>query len=196
MYAFIRGKVVEAGVDQVVVDVGGVGYEVCVPLSALGKMPSSGQEVHLYTAFVVRELSHTLYGFLERAEKELFYILIDISGIGPKTALSLIGHLTCAQFYEAIQMENHPLLSKVPGIGKKTAERLVVELRGKKQISFLENSPSLLSSGSKNINDALQTLLNLGLSHTAADTALKKALAELAPDADLSTLVAAALRNK
>lgn len=197
MYEFIRGKLVEATAEIAIIDVGGVGYKICVPLSAFGKMPFPGKEVILFTSFVVRENSQTLYGFLQREERELFEVLIDLSGIGPKTALSLVGHLPLNHFHQAIQSGNILILSKVPGIGKKTAERLIVDLKGKKAMALLERQAiSAYGPSSPHIQDALNALLNLGFTHASAETAIKKALDELPEDSDLSTLIAVALRSK
>lgn len=194
MYAFIKGKFVEGTAEYAVIEVGGVGYKLFTPMSALGKFPAPGKEITLHASFVVRENSHALYGFLEKEEKGLFESLIEVSGIGPKTALSLIGHLSLSQFYQAVQSNNLLTLSKVPGIGKKTAERLVVEMRGKKVTSLLQKHGSESYADTPPIQDALATLLNLGFTHASAEAAVKKALNELPPETELSKLVATALR--
>ncbi len=196
MYEFVSGKLVDATVEYAVIQAGGIGYKIFVPLSAFGKMPQAGNEIVLYTSYVVREASQTLYGFLERGERDLFETLINLSGIGPKTALSLVGHLSLTQFHQAIQNNNILMLSKVPGIGKNTAERLIVEMKGKKAELLIEKHPrSAFGTTSLHVQDALNALLNLGFTHATADQAIKKALEELPQDYDLSMLIATALRS-
>lgn len=197
MYEFIRGKLVGITDEEAIIDVGGVGFKLLVPMHAKTKVPLEGKEVLFHVSFIVREAAHSLFGFIEKGERDLFEILIGLSGVGPKTALSLISHLPLAQFQEAIFTQNLVTLSKVPGIGKKTAERLIMELKGKKG-TFLLSTSSTQENGTQkklsHLQDALQALLNLGFSHASAETALKKALEENPDETDLSILIASALR--
>ncbi len=191
MYEFIKGTLVEMTPQHAVVDVGGVGYKILIPISAFGKGPTLNSEAVFYTSFVVRENFQGLYGFLEKEERNLFEILIGLSGIGPKTALNLIGHLPLNEFQNAIVTENCKTFSTVPGIGKKTAERLIVDLKGK----ILKFSSKLKPSSQK-MGDAVSALMNLGYNSTSAESAVKNALKELSEEADLSLLIASALKKK
>lgn len=192
MYEYLRGQLVELNSSHAVVDVCGVGYRVGVPMSYLSKGLSLGQEVILHTSWVVRENGWALYGFVTKEERELFDLLIGISGVGPKTAISIIGHLGPSALHDAIHRGDLFTLAKVPGIGKKTAERLIIELRGK--IDDLVVAPT--SGSSRTVQDALHALLNLGYSHASAKAALDKAMQEVPPESDLSLLLATALKNK
>lgn len=196
MYDYMCGKLVEINAKEAVVDVAGIGYKFFVPVSALvnplAKSVKIGSPICIYTTLVVRENFHALYGFLEKSERAVFEVLIAISGIGPKTALSLIGHLSPSELTAAIIQHNSAVLSKVPGIGKKTAERLIVELKGKLD-KFSYESDQPLSSSQK-IQDAINALMHLGYNQNAATEVLKKVADKVPHDCDLSTLITAALK--
>ncbi|MCB1109853.1 MAG: Holliday junction branch migration protein RuvA [Chlamydiia bacterium] len=197
MFDYIKGALISLTPHQAVVDVGGIGYLLYTPLSAFSAMPPIGEKILFYISSVIREDSHKNFGFLTREERDLFEKISAVSGIGPKTALALIGHLDSLALESAITTANSHLLSKIPGIGKKTAERLIVELRDK-VLKGLKKSP--LSPSSKQeiseedhmINDALSALMNLGYNSLQAQQAIKKALANEKPE-DLSTLIRTAL---
>ncbi|NGX54119.1 MAG: Holliday junction ATP-dependent DNA helicase RuvA [Chlamydiae bacterium] len=193
MYDFIRGKLIETTPTYVVLEAAGVGYKLLTPANLLGAREAPGKEILLYTSWVVRELSQTLYGFLERQERDLFEVLLSLSGIGPKIALAILGSLTLDDLYHAIQVDDFLLLSKVPGIGKKTAERLLLELRRKEGL-FTATQKSQKPKGK--VYDALQALLNLGYSQISAEKALKKAMETLPEESDLSILISAALQSR
>lgn len=131
MIARIRGTLAEVGPDFVVVDVGGVGYEMAVSATTQRRLPSRGEEVVLGTYLHVREDAMQLFGFGEPAEKELFELLISVSGVGPKVALAVLSAFSSDDLRKAIATEDIALISSVPGIGKKTAQRLVLELKEK-----------------------------------------------------------------
>ena len=194
MYDFIRGKLIETTPTYVVLEAAGVGYKLFTPANLLEPTEASDKEILLYTSWVVRELSQTLYGFLERQERDLFEVLLSLSGIGPKIALAILGSLTLDDLYHAIQVDDFLSLSKVPGIGKKTAERLLLELRRKEGL-FTPSQKSQKPKGKK-VHDALQALLNLGYSQMAAEQALKKAMETLPEESDLSTLISTALQSR
>lgn len=190
MYAYVKGILVSATPSSAVVDVQGVGYLLSIPSSA--SLPRVGESVCLYTTLVVRELSHTLYGFLHIEERELFEELIAITGIGPKIGLRIVGTLTAAELARAVAAQDTAPLVRVPGIGKKSAERLLVELQGK-----LSPPPPSSSTESSSLGDALRALLQLGLSQNAAEEAVKQAVHALSEGPyDLSTLVSTALRYR
>ena len=131
MIGRLTGVIAEKAPPQVLIDVQGVGYEVDVPMSSFYNLPALGERVTLLTHFVVREDAQLLYGFLTAAERTAFRQLIRISGIGPKLALSLLSGLSVAELAQAVAQQQAGRLVKVPGIGKKTAERLLLELKGK-----------------------------------------------------------------
>ena len=131
MIGKIAGKLLEKHPPQIVVDVHGVGYELDVPMSTFYHLPATGADVTLYTHLAVREDAHQLYGFATEAERHAFRQLLRISGIGARTALSVLSGLSVADLRDAVSKQDSGRLIKVPGIGKKTAERLLLELRDK-----------------------------------------------------------------
>ena len=165
MIALITGEVVARGADHVVVDVRGVGYKVFVP-----RHPS-GDAVTLHTHHVVREDAQQLFGFESREELALFEMLITVSGVGPKAALSLLSVSSPAQLASAIASGDAVALSRAPGVGKKTAERLIVDLKGKIQRGGIEREPSDLPSD----DDAAAALQALGYTPAEALAALRGA---------------------
>jgi Holliday junction DNA helicase RuvA len=201
MLEYIKGTLVSLSPHKAVIDVGGLGYFLHTPLSAFSAMPPIGKEITFFISSVIREDSHKNFGFLTIEERDLFEKISGVSGIGPKTALALIGHLDSNALETAITTANSTLLSKIPGIGKKTAERLIVELRDKVlkglKKSSLQASPSQksLSEEDQRINDALSALMNLGYNSLQAQQAIKKALTDFKEAPELSTLIRAALSN-
>lgn len=193
MYAFIRGTLVQINEKEAVLDVNGIGYQIHTPsnLSA----PEIGSEFFLYTSFIVREGFQGLYGFPQEAERNLFNEVIEISGIGPKTALCLLSHFSLSNLRNIIEQEDAVALSKVPGIGKKTAERLLIELRNKLEKFFLATPlKEEALPKSTHFSDALKALINLGYNRSAAQKALKKSL-EASADQDLSSLISSSLKH-
>jgi Holliday junction DNA helicase RuvA len=191
MYDFIKGTVVETTASSVVVEVHGIGYRIVTPSCYLGKL--EGEKL-LYTSFVVREFSQTLYGFLTPQERELFEMFLTISGIGPKIALALVGHLEQDTLLQVVQNNDVAHLSRVPGIGKKTAEKLLVELKSKLKSLLLLMSPAKKMTSSAT-QDALAALMNLGYNQVRAERAVQKAREALSEDADLSEIIALALKH-
>ena len=195
MYEFIRGKLVGSSPLKAVIDVGGLGYSIAIGLNTYSHLPQIGEEIILYLSFVVREDSQTLYGFLTLAARDFFEKLTNVSGIGPKTALALLGHLDLIDLQMAILHGNTALLSKSPGIGKKTAERLVVEMRDK--IKQDKNVPvSAIDMGDKKgfLADAISALIHLGYHPIEAQKAVKKVSIESSEEIDLGKLITAALK--
>lgn len=169
MIGKLTGTLCDKNPPQVMVDCHGVGYEVHVPMSTFYNLPELGAQVSLLTHFVVREDAQILYGFESAQEREAFRQLIKISGVGPRTALSVLSGMSVADLSQAVTMQEGGRLMKVPGIGKKTAERLLLELKGKL-------GPDIgLSSQMANDaqGDILQALLALGYSDKEAALALK-----------------------
>ena len=131
MIGRLAGTLLEKNPPEIVVEAGGVGYEVSVPMSTFYDLPSPGEKVALWTHLVVREDAHLLYGFLTPRERAIFRELIRISGVGPRTALAVLSGMTANDLIEAVATQESARLVKVPGIGKKTAERLLLELKGR-----------------------------------------------------------------
>ncbi|MFC2049354.1 Holliday junction branch migration protein RuvA, partial [Chlamydiota bacterium] len=170
MYDYFNGKLAEKNGHYAVVEVGGIGYKLHIPISLFAKLPQIGEHVLIYASWVVRETSQALYGFVSKEERELFELLLTVSGIGPKTALGLIGHFEPSAFQDAVRGGNVAALAKSPGIGKKTAEKLIVDLKSKLKMSTF----SSIAYPSKT-QDALNALLRLGYSQMSAEHAVQKA---------------------
>jgi holliday junction DNA helicase RuvA len=199
MITFLRGKLVEAIPTQVVVDVQGVGYEALIPLSSFDKLPPPGQDVLLLTQLVVREDAHTLYGFMTAPERELFRLLVHtVSGIGPKSALSILSGMNAVTFRGAVANGDVKALSQISGVGKKTAERIVVELRDKMGAAGAWEAASAgraLSATDQKLNDAVLALLALGFKQVEAHDTVRQAQAVLGPQATVEELVRASLKK-
>lgn len=171
MIGRISGTLVANTPPRLVIDCHGVGYEVDVPMSTLYQMPALGQSVTLLTHFVVREDAQQLFGFATNQEREAFRALIKISGIGARTALSLLSGMSVQDLAQAVTLQESGRLTKVPGIGKKTAERLLLELKGKigADLALTPNN----ATPDKQL-EVLQALLALGYSDKEAQLALKQ----------------------
>lgn len=198
MFAFIKGNLAGSNPIYVTVEAGGIGYKIFIPVHFFAQLPQLGEPLLLYTSFVVRELSHTLYGFSTHEEKDLFELLTTVTGIGPKLALSLIGHLPYRELQKAIRNQEVAVLCKIPGIGKKTAERLCMELRDKltDQVADGPTPTAVLgSSQAQKISDAMSALINLGYNQMTAQKAIKTTLKEIDENSDLALIITHALQN-
>jgi holliday junction DNA helicase RuvA len=169
MIGKLTGTLSDKNPPQVIVDCHGVGYEVDVPMSTYYNLPATGEKVSLLTHFVVREDAQILYGFATAAERDAFRQLIKISGVGPRTALSVLSGMSVADIAHAVTTQDAGRLVKVPGIGKKTAERLLLELKGK----FGPDLGVSTAAASDAQADILQALVALGYSDKEATLALK-----------------------
>ena len=129
MIGRLRGIVIEKQPPEVLLEVGGIGYEVQMPMSCFYELPQVGQEAIIFTHFVVREDAQLLYGFNKKSERELFREVIKANGVGPKLGLAILSAMTASQFVRSVELEDVTTLVKIPGVGKKTAERLVVEMK-------------------------------------------------------------------
>ncbi len=170
MIGRLSGILFDKNPAQLLVDCNGVGYEVSVPMSTFYNLPHTGDKVTLLTHMVVREDAQLLYGFGTVQERELFRQLIKISGIGARTALAILSGMSVADLAQAVTLQEAGRLTKVPGIGKKTAERLLLELKGKVGAD-LGNVPGAVADTS---NDVLNALLALGYSDKEAMLAIKQ----------------------
>jgi holliday junction DNA helicase RuvA len=169
MIGKLTGILLEKNPPQILVDCNGVGYEVDVPMTTFYNLPATGERVSLLTHFVVREDAQILYGFQTAAERSTFRLLIKISGVGPRTALGVLSGMGVDELARAVSEQEPARLTKVPGIGKKTAERLLLELKGKLGADL---GPSTAGASSHQ-NDILQALLALGYNDKEAASALK-----------------------
>jgi Holliday junction DNA helicase RuvA len=196
MIALIRGTLAYKSIDHVIIDVGGVGYRLSIPLSTFYSLPETG-EVNLFTHTHVREDALLLYGFLSIEEKDLFVVLIGISGVGPKLAVNILSHIPVGDLKRAIVEGDIKRLSGLPGIGKKTAERLVLELKDK--IGPVDDLPAasdaMATAGTTAgalINDVISALVNLGYKENLARKVLESM--ELAPDLTMEAALKGALK--
>lgn len=194
MYESIKGILKDKDPLKAIVETGGIAYRLVIPLSTYTQLPFVESPVHLFLSQVVREDAHTLYAFLHKDERNLFEVLINISGIGPRTAVAIVGHMEISELHRAIGASDIRLLSKIPGIGKKTAERLVIEMRDKLKGKGKE-SPYLANGEGSLISDAVNALLNLGYNPLDAQKAVQAALAEKKEEADLGKIITAALQR-
>ena len=186
MIGRLTGTLAAKAPPQVLVDVGGVGYEVDVPMSSFYNLPATGERVTLLTHFVVREDAQVLFGFLTHDERTTFRLLVKISGVGPRTALAILSGLSVNELAQAISLQESGRLVKVPGIGKKTAERLLLELKGK--LGDAVAAPASVATSAQ--ADILQALLALGYSDREAAATLKT----LPADVEVSAGIKLALR--
>jgi len=171
MIGKLTGNLLEKNPPQILLDCNGVGYEVDVPMSTFYNLPAVGERVGLLTHFVVREDAQILYGFATASEREAFRLLIKISGVGPRTALSVLSGMGVDDLAQAVSAQDSGRIVKVPGIGKKTAERLLLELKGKigADLGVVGSGPA--RSGVQ--SDIQQALMALGYSEKDAAAALK-----------------------
>jgi Holliday junction DNA helicase RuvA len=177
MIALLRGVLVEKHPNQAIVETGGVGYEVTIPISTYASLPEAGSEVRLRIHTHVREDALALYGFLTQDEKNLFEKLISVSGVGPKLGITVLSGVPAPEFIHLIRRGEVDRLVRIPGIGKKTAERLVLELRDKLPAPAGEEPAAQAPPFNALEQDVLSALLNLGCARPAAESAVRKAKA-------------------
>jgi Holliday junction DNA helicase RuvA len=193
MIALLRGTLLEKHPNQAIVDAGGVGYDVTIPVSTFTHLPDAGAEVRLRIHTYVREDALALYGFLTQEEKALFEKLIGVSGIGPTLAVKVLSGVAAPELILAIQRGEVERLVRIPGVGKKTAERIVLELRDKlPAVSGAEPEPPVAALTPVD-QDVLSALLNLGCARPQAEAAVRKAKAGGAPAPEFEPLFRKAL---
>jgi Holliday junction DNA helicase RuvA len=208
MIAFIEGDLIECQLNMAVIQVGGIGYQVNIPLTTSERLPSLGKEIKLYTQATYREDSQTLYGFIDRESRDFFRMIVDkVSGIGPRIALNLMGSLSLPMLKSSIASGDVGMLSKAQGLGKKTAERIIVELKDKVLPKGTTISPptpkssngenalagEIEDAGFGTYHDAVSALLTLGYKATDADQAIRKASDEIGKNASTEDLIRKAL---
>lgn len=198
MIGFLRGHVIRKTFPTILIDVQGVGYEIRVPLTTLESLPGDGNEAQLETVTMFRNENLELYGFGSAEEKELFLVLVGVSGVGPKTALSLLSALPAGEIISAVSQERAAILEKVPGIGKKTAQRLVLELKDKVQklaLAAAAATPSRPPAIDSLREDALEALQNLGYRRVEAERALDLNLHEVPKPISIASLLRSTLKT-
>jgi len=194
MIAWLSGRLRHKATDYLIIDVTGVGYQVSVPLSTYCGIPDEGEEVNLHIHTHLREDSLALFGFLTEAEKNMFLLLLGVSGIGPKLALAILSSLSVQDLSHAIQSSDDSRLCMIPGIGKKTAARMVLELKDKVKLVI----PAILSSLSgpavisDDSEDVISALVNLGYKRPQAEETVRK-IRHARPDLGVEELVREAL---
>jgi Holliday junction DNA helicase RuvA len=178
MITFLDGKLASALPTQAIVDVGGVGYEIFIPLSSYDKLPAAGQGIRILTHLHVREDAQILYGFMTAAERDLFRLLVNnVSGIGPKLALAVLSGMSVNSFKTAVVNSDVASLSKISGLGKKTAERIVLELKDKLGVAAAWEAASAMHAPTpeqEQANEAVLALIALGYKQVDAHKAVRE----------------------
>ena len=198
MIAYLNGVLAEKDISKVVVECAGVGYEVAIPISTFDRLPAEGEPVKLYTHHEVREDAQLLFGFVSKPEREMFELITTVSGVGPKLALAILSGMTVGDLQLAISQGDAKRLATVKGIGKKTAERLVVELRGKiNPIEALANATAETSKEqSAVLRDAMLALAALGMSEETAREKVQRVLEEEPDVRDVEIIIRKSLSGK
>ncbi|OCG08826.1 Holliday junction DNA helicase RuvA [Gilliamella sp. wkB178] len=199
MIGRLRGTIIEKQPPKVLIEVGGVGYEVFMPMTCVYELPDNGQEVIVLTHFVVREDAQILYGFNHEQERELFRELIKVNGVGPKLALAILSGMSAQQFINAVEQGEIKTLVKLPGVGTKTAERLIVEMKDRvKRFGEELTSTNIVITGNvkKSSNqiesEAVAALIALGYKPQEASRIISKVIK---PEMDSETLIREALKS-
>lgn len=194
MFEYIKGKLIEVDTTRAVIDINGIGYKIIIPASIYSDLLNK-ESVFLYTSYIVKEDSQTLYGFLTKTQRDVFELLLSVSGIGAKTAILLLGHLDIDNLMIAVNNADIRLISKVPGIGKKTAERLILELKDKLKTIDTKNIGKSISHRASTItSDAIAALMNLGYNPSQAQRAVKSVINDFDEKINLSDLITKALK--
>jgi len=198
MIGHLKGKIISKNPPEVLLEVGGIGYEILCPMSTFYQLDKASEDTLLFTHLSIKEDAHTLFGFITKDEKSIFRELIRVNGVGPKVALAILSHLSVSALTECISSEDAELLAKTPGIGKKTALKLIVELQDRLSKLELVGSPGgsaheFKQSGNPNSIQAIEALQSLGFKTKEANKMVSKI-----SDQNLSTeqLIRLALQNK
>jgi Holliday junction DNA helicase RuvA len=194
MITSIRGILTEISPTNITIESSGIGYGILIPLSSFDKLPKIGSECKILTYLHVREDILQLFGFMTHEERDVFKMLITVSGIGPKTALTILSGIAIENLKNAIASENTSVLSEIPGIGKKTAQRIIIELKEKVSGVGIKIHKPILKEDEILANDAVSALINLGYKQISAQTAVEKAVAETQGKIKLEDLLKKALK--
>ncbi len=194
MIAHLSGTIIRKTTEAVVLDVGGVGYELAIPLSTYAVLPNERERVDLQVHTTLRDDSIKLYGFLTSGEKELFRLFITVSGIGPKLARNILSGLSVEDLVKAISNEDRVKLVAIPGVGKKASERIIIDLRDK---VFSLDVPQDKGGSPKSAvaDEVASALLNLGYKAVPAGEAVERAISELGEEAAFEKLLKESLRE-
>jgi len=193
MIAQLTGTLVSKKKNKIVVDVNGVGYILTVSLSTFSELPAENAKVKIYTYQHIRENSVELFGFSSEFEKELFLLLIDVSGIGPKTAIEILSNTSLSGFKKSIISQDIKTISGIRGIGKKTAEKLIFELKDK--IREFHIPDGKITASQSAIDDAIGALKSLGFTYIQSKESAETALDRLKTNASASEIIKAALKD-
>ena len=192
MITHIRGRLVEKHPDHLVVECNGLGYYLVISLQTFSNLPDQ-ENIHLFTHLVIREDAHTLYGFYSKTEREIFKLLLSVSGVGPSTAITMLSSMDTEEIQQAIAQENVSKIQSVKGIGLKTAQRVIVDLRDKILKSY-EISEELHTPNNTIKNEALSALEVLGFNKKKVEKTIQVVLQDT-PDLSLEELIKKALKN-
>ena len=197
MIAYVKGVLAVVGQDSIIIDKGGIGININVPVSIISTLPSIGSEVKVFTYTYVREDAIALYGFMTMDDLDVFKLLINVNGVGTKTALCILSAITPNELRLAVISADYKTITKAPGIGKKSAERIVLELRDKVKMVIEDDSYIAVDSGdvakSDSVNIALEALVSLGFSYGEAAKAVKQV--DNYEEMDDESLIKAALKH-
>ena len=177
MFEYIRGPLKKKTPLFVVIDVNGSGYKIWIPLSTYSKLPGKDEMTRMYVSFIIKEDKHLLYGFSSEEERDLFEKLISVSGIGPKSAINIVGHIEPSSLYRAVRNNEPKTFYQIPGIGKKTAQRLLLELKDLLK-GHMDKTPSLSIGQTSLIQDAMAALMHLGYSEKLAGIRCSEQISE------------------
>jgi Holliday junction DNA helicase RuvA len=196
LISYIKGTLVEKSPARIVVESSGLGYEVLIPLSSYDVLGDVGSDALVYTHFHVREDTHALFGFATTKERRLFQMLISVSGIGPRSALTILSGSSVDDFCDAIVKEEVNYLTAISGVGRKTAQRLIVELKGRmseEEVAVGVGARGL--SPREKMSEAVQALVALGFTRPGARKAVEKCVDEAKKELDVEELIRGALRH-
>ena len=200
MIAYVRGTLAEKGPDRVVIEAGGIGYELLIPVSTFDRLPKEGGEAKLLAWHCVREDDEALFGFATKEEREMFLKLTQVSGVGPKIALAILSGSSIGELSLAIASGNAKRISSIKGVGKKTAEKICVELKDK--VNAIEALAATSRRGGAEVakapmlRDAVLALTALGFNDETANKMVSKVLADNPSVKDVETLVRLALASR
>ena len=195
MIGQIKGRLIGKNAPEILVEVGGITYEILVPMSTLYQLPDLDGMVHLHTHFSVREDAQILYGFFDVESKRMFRSLVRVNGVGPKLALGILSGMSVDEFVQTVKGNDSDSLVKMPGVGKKTAERLIIEMRDRVKKSNTLSIPSPASGDQTLSGDAISALINLGYQPVTAQKAIQSILSEKEEEPNLSDLISSALKK-
>lgn len=195
MITYVRGRLVHKAPTRAVVEAGGIGYELAISLATYGQLPESGAEVLLLTHHHVREDRQDLFGFVEEAEREMFRLLIGVSGIGPVLAQTVLSGMAVSDLQEAIFHERVRELTGIKGIGKKTAERMIIELKDKVQPGAMAAAPGA-PAAPRAVEEAVLALTALGIASLAARQAVQRVVEKAGTELSVPQLIKRALQER